>query len=118
MFLCLLYVVSTEVLWRDFGGTFTIQCISSEPDQEYVEVKKGLSEDLLKVDKSNQVTTAKELMSRLEVNAEFPNVGIHIKNLISEDTGLYWCMYKKAGRESTIIDGTRSVLLVVKGKPH
>ncbi|XP_049418241.1 uncharacterized protein LOC125880052 [Epinephelus fuscoguttatus] len=107
------------VVWRDFGGAITIQCRPCETDQEFLAVQKGLSEDnrILFIDGSSQKETFhKDFMGRIQSNGEFPNMDILIKNLTTEDTGPYWCVYKKfdVNSEQTIsTKGTGSVLLVV-----
>lgn len=106
------------MLWRDIGGAVTIHCRSSESDPKELNVKKGLSKDFLKVDKSNTVTMTKGLTHRLHVNATFPDVDILIQNLNMDDTGLYWCLYRKGDQRSAITENTNYSLLVVKGKPH
>ncbi|XP_026226517.1 uncharacterized protein LOC113169295 isoform X2 [Anabas testudineus] len=104
----------SEVLWRDIGGAVTIHCRSSESDPKELNVKKGLSKDFLKVDKSNTVTMTKGLTHRLHVNATFPDVDILIQNLNMDDTGLYWCLYRKGDQRSAITENTNYSLLVVK----
>lgn len=110
---------SSGVVWRDFGEAITIQCRPPQPDQEYLILQKGLSDEykVLFLDgKSGKETTAKEFTDRLQLNGDFPNVDILIKNLTSEDTGLYCCMYKMYDPKSSQTlntRGTGSVLLVV-----
>lgn len=114
------YTESSEVLWRDCGEAITIQCRFSNPRQEYLEVKKGLSEDvsvLQKIGNSGQLKIGSEFTGRLQENGAFPNIDILIKNLTSEDTGPYWCLYKMSN-ESVRRKGKGSVLVVVKGKPY
>ncbi|XP_070778969.1 T-cell antigen CD7-like [Enoplosus armatus] len=111
---------SSGVVWRDFGGTVTIQCRSPEPNQEFLSLKMGLSEEntvLYKDRNSDKTTIATEFTGRLQLNGEFPNVDILIKNLTSNDTGPYWCEYKRFDQKFSkvvIKKGEGSVLLVVK----
>lgn len=112
------------MLWRDVGGAVTIQCRCPEPGQEYLHVKKGLSRDfqvLFKENNSDENTIAKDFTGRLQVNGKFPNLDILIKNLTSEDTGPYWCVYQKYDKTSyrkSDTEGKGSVLLVVRGETH
>lgn len=111
------YVESSGVQWRDCGEAITIQCRSSKPDQEHLDVKKGLTEYVsvfFKKSNSEDITIAKGFMGRFQVNGEFPDIDILIKNLTSEDTGPYWCLYKNSNKSE--MQGTGSVLLVVEGE--
>ncbi|XP_028456159.1 uncharacterized protein si:ch211-188c18.1 isoform X2 [Perca flavescens] len=116
--------VSSEVVWRDLGKAVTIQCKTPKPNQEYLTLKKGLREeyDVLYIDgKSEKNTIHKEFMGRLQLNGVFPDVDILIKNLTTNDTGPYWCVYKKFDVESSKtleMKGEGSVLLVVAGGPQ
>ncbi|XP_051245010.1 uncharacterized protein LOC127356954 isoform X3 [Dicentrarchus labrax] len=109
----------SEVLWKDFGGSFTIQCRAPEPEQDSLTLKKGLSMDIdvfHKPSGSDRNITAEQFKYRLQSNGKFPNVDILIKNLTSNDTGPYWCCYAKFDlNTATVIHkkGTGSVLLVV-----
>ncbi|XP_051245009.1 uncharacterized protein LOC127356954 isoform X2 [Dicentrarchus labrax] len=111
----------SEVLWKDVGGSFTIQCRAPEPEQDSLTLKKGLSKDIdvfHKPSGSDKNTTAEQFKYRLQFNGKFPNVDILIKNLTSNDTGPYWCCYAKFDlNTATVIHkkGTGSVLLVVSG---
>ncbi|XP_078126487.1 uncharacterized protein LOC144530691 [Sander vitreus] len=117
-------LVSSEVVWRELGKAVTIQCRPSKPDQEYLSLKKGLSEEhevLYKEGNPEKNTIHKEFMGRLQLNGVFPNVDILIKNLTSDDTGPYWCVYKKfdlVSSKNLEMKGTGSVLLVVTGGPQ
>lgn len=114
----------SEVVWKDIGEDITIRCKCSEPDQDYIELKKGLSKEaqvLVIEKKSGKRTILNNFQGRLQVNGELHNIDILIKNLTSNDTGPYWCMYKKADKttyKSIITEGKGSVLLVINGKPH
>ncbi|XP_073351089.1 uncharacterized protein [Pagrus major] len=107
------------VVWRDLGGTVTIQCRTSESDQQSMSLKKGLKEDyevLFTEGNPAKDTIAKELTGRLQVHGAFPNLSILIKNLTSDDTGPYWCIYSKFDLKSGQLIQKRdngSVLLVV-----
>lgn len=117
-------VESSGVVWKDVGGQVTIQCKSSEPEQEYLTLKKGLNEEfqvLYKDKNSGKNTIAAQFTGRLQLNGVMPNVDIFITNLTSNDTGPYWCVYKRfdpASHDTKIMKGTGSVLLVVTGEPH
>ncbi|XP_076609266.1 uncharacterized protein LOC143334375 [Chaetodon auriga] len=109
---------SGGVVWRDFGGSVTIQCRSPEQDQESLSLKKGLGEDeiLFKESNSEKPTISSEFTSRLELHGVFPSMDIFIKNLTSADTGPYWCTYTKFDQmtsQRVTMKGTGSVLLVV-----
>lgn len=101
----------------------TIQC-RSETQQEFLTLKKGINEDVQVFNndgKSGKTTMAKEFTGRLQSNGVFPNVDILIKNLTSDDTGPYWCEYKRFDQQSASfisVKGKGSVLLVVRGEPH
>ncbi|XP_034751045.1 uncharacterized protein LOC117958646 isoform X2 [Etheostoma cragini] len=127
--ICLYYAalsgpVNSEVVWRDSGEAVTIQCRCSDPNQEFLTLKKGLSEDyevLYKDGNSEKDTIKKEFKARLQLNGVFPNVDIFIKNLTSNDTGPYWCEYKKFDpkfNEAMKMKGTGSILLVVTDRPQ
>ncbi|XP_044038246.1 uncharacterized protein LOC122869371 [Siniperca chuatsi] len=115
---------SSGVVWKDVGGAVTIQCRPPELNQEMLNLRKGLNEDiqvLFKESNSDKNTIATEFTSRLQLNGEFPNVDILIKNLTSGDTGPYWCEYKRFDPKSSqvvTIKGEGSVLLVVTDGPH
>ncbi|XP_031728138.1 uncharacterized protein LOC116397108 isoform X2 [Anarrhichthys ocellatus] len=110
---------SSGVVWRDFGEAFTIQCRYPQQGQSSLSLEQGLSERklvLFKYRKSEKISTAEEFSGRLQLNGVFPNLDILIKNLTSNDTGTYWCMYNKFDGESTLnvkVQGSGSVLLVV-----
>ncbi|KAM9746387.1 uncharacterized protein ACNS7B_010395 [Menidia menidia] len=109
--LCLCYAALTEtVVWRHVGEDVTIQC-RGEAKYESLSLKRGLSQDvtLFHRAKTNRKTLAKEIEKRSQTNGEFPNMDILIKNLTSNDTGPYWCIYK-------IVDASTSTLRDNKGK--
>ncbi|XP_039679803.1 uncharacterized protein LOC120573949 isoform X2 [Perca fluviatilis] len=118
--------VSSEVIWRDLGEAVTIQCRPSKPNQgqEYLTLKKGLNEEydvLYKDGKSEKNTIHPKFKGRLQLNGVFPKVDILIKNLTSNDTGPYWCVYKKFDvvfSKTLEMKGTGSVLLLVAGGPQ
>ncbi|XP_032394364.1 uncharacterized protein LOC116703626 isoform X2 [Etheostoma spectabile] len=116
--------VNSEVVWKDSGEAVTIQCRCSKPDQEFLTLTKGLSEEyhvLYRDGKSEKNTIQEEFKGRLQLNRGFPNVDIFIKNLTSNDTGPYWCEYKKFDQASSKIlkmKGTGSILLVVTDRPQ
>ncbi|KAM9843896.1 uncharacterized protein ACBR49_013013 isoform 2-T2 [Aulostomus maculatus] len=109
---------NSTVVWRDVGGFITIQCRTSEPGQILMELEKGLNGefDVVVKDKSKEPTVAKEFKGRLQLHGVFPYLDIVITNLTSDDTGLYWCIYKgfdAVSSSSKDTKGTGSVLLVV-----
>ena len=121
--LCLVYLETGSVLWRDRGGAVTIQC-STSLDIDSLYLKKGLKEkyDVLFEDgNSGKQTIATEFLGRLQSHGRVPNKSILIKNLTSGDTDTYWCIYTKFDTKSgRMVDekGTGSVLLVVRGEPY
>ncbi|XP_074512955.1 uncharacterized protein LOC141781252 isoform X2 [Sebastes fasciatus] len=114
--------VSSGVVWRDLGGSITIQCRPPGTDQEYLSLKKGLSEELevfYRDGASKKNNVADEFVDRLQIHGVFPNMDILIKNLTSDDTGPYWCLYKKfdpTTHQRVNSVGNGSVLLVVRDK--
>lgn len=117
-----IYVESGGVVWRDLGGAVTIQCRAPEPNQEFLILKRGLSEDVVLVKENNSgiiPNIDKEFWGRLQVNGVFSSMDILIKNLTSNDTGPYWCLYSRFDGKAKTIEkkGTGSVLLVVTGEP-
>lgn len=64
-------------------------------------------------------TIKKEFDNRLQINGVFPDPDIFIKNLTSNDTGPYWCLYAKTDQKLKEIqenEGQGSMLLVVLGE--
>lgn len=120
-FLCVC-VESGGVVWVSFGGAITIQCRTTGPDQENLTLKRGLTQDeILVIDSSSEKNTInKEFRDRLQLNGVFPDVDITIQNLTSNDSGPFWCCYKKIdkmAKKGMETKCTGSVLLVVKGEP-
>lgn len=122
-FLCLSSTALSEtgggVVWKDKGGTITIQCKSPNTDQDNLSVRRGLTDDeiLFKEKNSDKITISKEFEGRLQINGGILKMDILIKNLTSNDTGPYWCRYSKFNeqtRKSIKTEGQGSVLLVVK----
>ncbi|KAI3359913.1 hypothetical protein L3Q82_014266 [Scortum barcoo] len=113
----------SEVVWKEIGGAFTIQC-RSEPNQEFLTLRRGIREDIqifYKVGTSEKNEIAAEFRDRLQFNGVFPNIDLLIKNLTSDDTGPYWCEYARFDSKSAAFitkKGNGSVLLVVRGEPH
>ncbi|KAK5856396.1 hypothetical protein PBY51_007996 [Eleginops maclovinus] len=109
---------SREVVWREIGGHFTIQCRPPKADQEKMCLKRGLNKEaevFFINGKSGKKTIVNDFRDRLEFNGLFPEIDILIKNLTSEDTGPYWCEYKAFDKTSVITkNGQGSVLLVVR----
>lgn len=112
------------MVWSEVGQAITIQCQSSETLQDSLTLTKGLNEEVeaVFVDRTTQnFKIADPFKGRLQLNNRFPTVDIRIKNLTSNDTGPYWCVYKRFDTQSTQIitsKGQGSVLLVVTGEPH
>lgn len=117
-------VDNNEVQWKNKGGYITIQCRTSEPNQESLDVKKGIRREVSVFYQWNQLkkeTTGDVFKGRLQTHGQFPNIDILIKNLSYADTGPYWCDYPKFDKDSmkTIFaKSSGSVLLVVKGEHH
>ncbi|XP_037647532.1 uncharacterized protein LOC119501306 isoform X2 [Sebastes umbrosus] len=114
--------VSSGVVWKDLGGSITIQCRPPGPGQEYLSLRKGLSEELevfYRDGASIKNNVVDEFGDRLQSHGVFPNMDILIKNLTSDDTGPYWCLYKKFDPLTAVsvnMKGNGSVLLVVRDK--
>lgn len=122
MFVSIYIETSGGVVWRDTGGTFTIQC-KSNGDQDNLSVRKDLTEDEIFFKEKNSIdfTNAPELEGRVQTNGGILKLDILIKNLTSTDTGIYWCRYSRFDQtKQTIVKtkGNGSVLLVVKGEPY
>lgn len=104
-----------------FGGSITIQCRAPKQLQELLVLKKGLKQDeIYSRHRNGKLIISKEFKDRLQVNGEFPDTDILIKNLTSNDTGPYWCHYSKIDLEGGGIIGQKgngSLLLVVTGEP-
>lgn len=119
--LCCIYIEGHGVVWREFGGNFTIHCRTDVPHVEFLYMEKGLSKTsvLVKENNKTKTTIAEDFDGRMELNGMFPNLDITITNLSSEDTSPYWCIYKRFDvrvKRMTEFKGTGSVLLVVKGE--
>ncbi|XP_027140565.1 uncharacterized protein LOC104929808 [Larimichthys crocea] len=109
---------SGGVVWTDVGGSVTIQCRDTA-DKESLSLEKGLSqEEILNKDRdSEKITIAKGFRDRLQLDGEFPNLNIFIRNLTTDDMGPYWCVYKKydtTASQIKTVKGKGSVLLVVR----
>lgn len=115
---------SNEVLWRHPGKDVTIQCRPDTEDKVLsLSVKMGLTDyDVFRVEDSEKEPLIKShLQERIQSNGKFPNLDILIKNLLLNDTGPYWCVYKRIDhvkRETETFKGKGAVLLVVSGKPY
>ncbi|KAG8007027.1 hypothetical protein GBF38_023146 [Nibea albiflora] len=114
---------SGGVVWKDPGGSITIQCTATTKDHEHLSLEKGLtpSDQILYKDKdSNQEVKATGFKDRLQLHGQFHNLSIYIKNLTAADTGLYWCIYSmynpKAGQVQK--ECKASLLLVVRESPR
>ncbi|KAM4598573.1 uncharacterized protein ACJ7VT_022037 isoform 2-T2 [Polymixia lowei] len=104
-------------VWKTAGGNITIQCRSEY--QEYLVMHWGLEEeevDILFVEGTKPPKSiAPRFKQRLETNGNFPNLDITIRNLTLDDTGAFWCKYKKmVGSNLATTKGNGSILLVVK----
>ncbi|XP_058509942.1 uncharacterized protein LOC131475691 [Solea solea] len=106
------------VVWKKAGEAITIQCTTSE-EEEFMTLNKGLLEEVQVIHtefkpEGNVITAA--FSGRLQVKTKVCNVDILIKNLTTEDTGPYWCVYKKFNSKDGKVIATKgkgSVLLVV-----
>lgn len=119
---CLIFTAlgATEnsgVIWKNVEEHVTIQCKCPKSGHDSLTLKKGLNEEFeVLVRVNDKDTINKQFSDRLQVNGAMPNVSILIKNLTSNDTGPYWCVYKMFDAGSTkteITKGLGSVLLVV-----
>nr|XP_020472110.1 uncharacterized protein LOC109969520 [Monopterus albus] len=112
----------SNVVWKDYGSSITIQCRSHQTNLACLSVKKGLlseEEIFYQMGRSPPIISDK-IKDRVQLNGAFPNVDILIKNLTVEDTGPYWCSYVEMGGKSSDLLNVKSkgsVLLVVKEKP-
>ncbi|XP_041672909.1 uncharacterized protein LOC121529214 isoform X2 [Cheilinus undulatus] len=109
---------SNAVVWRDVGGSVTIQC-RSNTDQDCLTLKKGLNDyEVFYQDReSDNGRTAADFKNRLQSHGKFPNLDILIKNLTTVDMGPYWCEYQKLDPRSlnpVIKKDQGSILLVVR----
>ncbi|KAM7386759.1 hypothetical protein PAMA_009400 [Pampus argenteus] len=112
-------VRSSGVEWRNVGEHVTIQC-KCQSEQDSLFLKKGLKEEILYII-SNRSTKSTEFKHRLQLNGSLNNTDILITNLTLNDTGLYWCEYKRFDKGTTTYKSTidsGSVLLVVTDKNH
>lgn len=107
------------MVWARPGEAFTIQCRQPEQDQESLTLKRGIKKSDIVFMYLGGQTIKDGFNHRLQINGVFPNLDILIKNLTSDDTGPYWCLYAKTNENLNEIEekeGTGSVLLVVSGE--
>lgn len=109
---------SSSVIWTNTGQSVTIQCRSSASDLQNISLKKGIHRetDISFKHKTGTITIADNIKDRMQLNGNFPNLDFLLKNLTSDDTGVYWCLYKEFDAKSgttAVIEGQGSVLLVV-----
>lgn len=110
------------MLWKAPGKDMTIQCRADTDGIESLAVKMGISEsDVFFANKLNpgSPTIRSTFQGRLEHTTNFPDMDILIKDLSLNDTGPYWCLYKKHNpikRQTETLKGKGSVLLVVLGE--
>lgn len=106
-------------MWKELGGSITIQCRTPAKEHKLLNVKRGLHKDDIFAINSNwtSVITSNEVENRTLVKGTFPNLNITINNLIMEDTGPYWCFYSTFGKTMETEEGKGAVLLVVTGGP-
>lgn len=120
--LCWLFTVSSAVQWKDFGGYVIIKCRPPEDNQMFLSLKKGLTEDdVVAIQNTSKISSIdKDFRDRLQINGTFPSMDILIKNLTSNDTGPFWCIYVSFDKTNNLLrqgKGKGSVLVVVKGEP-
>ncbi|XP_029913778.1 T-cell immunoreceptor with Ig and ITIM domains isoform X2 [Myripristis murdjan] len=112
---------NTGPVWKEIGGSITIQCKTTMKDSISMSLRWGLHEqvEILSAAKSTSNVTIKEdLKHRVKAKKNYPTLDIVIRNLTVEDTGAYWCLYKKLDSIDYSLKqekGDGSVLLVVKG---
>lgn len=109
------------MIWTNTGQSVTIQCRSSASDLQNISLKKGIHRetDISFKHKTGTITIADNIKDRMQLNGNFPNLDFLLKNLTSDDTGVYWCLYKEFDAKSgttAVIEGQGSVLLVVTGE--
>lgn len=118
LFLC--YTAETHWVRKEVGDQITIQCaINSE--EEFLYLKRGINkeEDVYVIEKgSENGSPSKEMNGRIQTHGNFPNVQILIKNLNTNDTNVYWCVYSKIDElyKTKFTEGKGAVLLVVTEK--
>ncbi|KAM7372094.1 hypothetical protein PAMP_009289 [Pampus punctatissimus] len=113
-------VRSSGVEWKKVGEQVTIQC-KCQSDQEYLFLKKGLEEDQVLFTTNKKHTISPQFADRLQLNGQILNLDILITNLTLNDTGLYWCEYKRFDMLTKTTKSTKdtgSVLLVVTDETH
>lgn len=106
-------------MWKELGGSITIQCRTAAKEQNIMTLKRGLHKDPIFATNNDwtSVIRASKVENRTLVNGTFPNLNITITNLVMEDTGPYWCFYSMLSKTIETKEGKGAVLLVVKGEP-
>ncbi|XP_069380533.1 uncharacterized protein [Paralichthys olivaceus] len=105
------------VVSRKPGEAITIHCRSPDNTDEYLDLCRDLCQgDKVVYMNSENVEIVPAYKDRAQITGAFSKVDIFIKNLTLEDTGQYWCMYKKVNEKIGKVDAKcrGSVLLVVK----
>ncbi|XP_020794315.2 uncharacterized protein LOC110172719 [Boleophthalmus pectinirostris] len=107
----------SKVEWRDPGVSITIKCeFKDEQEKAFLlNVKKGLNKNDDFYYRVQSETPRFAFPGRTQTDNEFPNTQIVLKNLTTNDTGVYWCLYETSVQKE--IDGG-SMLLVVRDPPH
>lgn len=104
------------VVWKELGGSITIQCRTAAKEQKILNLKRGLQKDPIFAINNDwtSIIRASKVENRTLVKGTFPNLNITITNLVMEDTGPYWCFYSMFGKTMETKEGKGAVLLVVK----
>ncbi|KAM3597680.1 uncharacterized protein V6R79_007973 [Siganus canaliculatus] len=110
-----------EVVWKNPGEDFTIQCKPPGSDYTLLSLKRGLEKDEIFIQEKDNAkpTISLNFTVRMQLNGDFPNINFFIKNVTANDTGPYWCIYTRFDekvRKPVEKHGKGSVLLVVKGE--
>lgn len=109
------------VVFKDIGENVTIQCRTSAPRMDSLEVKRCLlkNEDVFSTrgTKYKDNIISNNFKDRLKFDiSDFPNVDIKLSRLAENDTAIYRCEYIRVETKPIREDGNGSVLLVVKGE--
>ncbi|CAB1344671.1 unnamed protein product [Coregonus sp. 'balchen'] len=101
------YSVSTKggqtILWVNTGAQFTMNCSTTLKDQDGMYLYVGLDRDrevLYYHQRDSKMTARKGYWDRVKTEGPMDQLTITIINLTIEDTGVYWCVYKKVNKST------------------